>query len=82
MRSLRVRLLLLMLVVLIVTGALAAWFASRAITDRFQQYVIRRQEASQARRLQMEAMLPQILALHYAQYSNWAQYTVFQFHRR
>lgn len=71
MHSLRVRLLLLMLVVLVTTGTLAASFASRAITVRFQQYVIHRQEASRARREQMEAMLPQLLALHYFQYGSW-----------
>lgn len=71
MHSLRVRFLLLMLVVLVVTGALATWFASRAITERFQQYVLRRQETSKARRQQMQGMLPQILALHYFQYGTW-----------
>jgi signal transduction histidine kinase len=62
----RFRLLLLMLVVLAATGGLAAWLAGRAIAERFQQYLVTRQAASEERRTQMEALLPQLLADQYA----------------
>jgi signal transduction histidine kinase len=65
-RSLRVRLLLLMVLVLAAMGGLAAWLAGRAIAARFQQYLVTRQAASEERRTQLEALLPLLLADHYA----------------
>lgn len=70
-RSLRVRLLFLIVCVLAVAGGLAAWLASLAIAERFESYVINRQQASQERRAELEAMLPQLLADHYAHHSGW-----------
>lgn len=69
--SLRVRLLLLMLFVLVATGSLAAWLAAGAIKERFEQYLVSRQQASEARRDLLETMLPAILANHYAATGSW-----------
>jgi signal transduction histidine kinase len=72
-RSLRVRLLLLMLFVLVATGSLAAWLAAGAIKQRFEQYLVTRQQASEARRELLETMLPEILANRYAATGSWAE---------
>ena len=72
MRSLRVRLLLLMLFVLVATGSLAAWLAGRAIANRFEQYLISRQEASEARQARLALMLPELLAERYERAGSWA----------
>jgi signal transduction histidine kinase len=72
LRSLRVRLLLLIIGVLAVAGGLSAWLASLAIAERFEKYVINHQVESQARRTEIEAILPQLMADHYAQRGGWA----------
>ncbi|MDQ3250510.1 MAG: hypothetical protein M3Q45_15045, partial [Chloroflexota bacterium] len=71
LRSLRFRLLSLMVVVLMVTGGMAAWFASRVIIERFEQYVRSDQVASEGRRQQLSTLLPPILANHYTQNRGW-----------
>jgi signal transduction histidine kinase len=71
LRSLRVRLLLLILFVLVATGSLAAWLAGRAIADRFEQYLITRQEASEARQKRLAVMLPALLAAEYQRTERW-----------
>jgi signal transduction histidine kinase len=71
--SLRVRLLLLMLFVLVATGSLAAWLAAGAIKQRFEQYVVSRQQASEVRRDLLETMLPAILADRYQVSGSWAE---------
>ncbi len=73
LRSLRFRMLLLILFVLMVTGGMAAWFASRTIIQHFEQYLLRDQAAGQERRQHLSDMLPEILANHYAQNQNWQQ---------
>lgn len=73
MGSLRVRLLLLMLFVLVATGSLAAWLAAGAIKQRFEQYVVSRQQASEVRRDLLETMLPAILADRYQVSGSWAE---------
>jgi signal transduction histidine kinase len=70
-RSLRARLLFLMLTVLIAAGSLAAWLAGRAIAERFERYLISHQAASLERRQRLEELLPTLLATHYAQYEGW-----------
>lgn len=71
MRSLRARLLFLMLTVLIAAGSLAAWLAGRAIAERFERYLISHQAASLERRQRLEELLPTLLATHYAQHEGW-----------
>lgn len=73
MGSLRVRLLLLMLFVLVATGGLAAWLAAGAIKQRFEQYLVSRQQASEVRRDLLATVLPEILANHYAATRNWEE---------
>lgn len=75
LHSLRARLIALILLILVVTGGLAAWFASRAITNQFEQYLVRELNASQERRQQLTAMLPQIFANHYIRYGRWDHIT-------
>lgn len=70
-RSLRVRLLLLMLFVLVAAGSLAAWLAGRAIASRFEQYLITHQAASLERRQRLEELLPVLLSNQYAQRGDW-----------
>jgi signal transduction histidine kinase len=70
-RSLRARLLFLMLTVLIAAGSLAAWLAGRAIAERFERYLISHQAASLERRQRLEELLPTLLATHYAQHEGW-----------
>lgn len=71
LRSLRFRLLMLVVLVLLVTGGMSALLAGRTIIDRFEKYLLWDQAAGQERREHMEAMLPQILANHYAKNGNW-----------
>ena len=71
LRSLRFRLLMLIIFVLLVTGGMSAWLASRTIIAHFEGYLLWDQTASQARRQHLEAMLPQILANHYTQNGRW-----------
>jgi methyl-accepting chemotaxis protein len=60
-----------MLFVLVATGSLAAWLAGRAIAARFEQYLISRQEASEARQEQLAVMLPALLASEYERADSW-----------
>ncbi|MFN8487996.1 MAG: ATP-binding protein [Caldilineaceae bacterium] len=69
--SLRFRMLLLTICVLLVAGGMAMYFASGTIVARFKQYLLWEQTASQERRQHLEALLPQILANHYAENGNW-----------
>ena len=71
MQSLRTRLILLVVVVLVVAGSLATWFLSGAVRQRFEDYLLWEQTASQDRRARLEAMLPTVLADHYGQYGSW-----------
>jgi signal transduction histidine kinase len=73
LRSLRFRLLLFIIFVLIVTGGMAAWFASRTIIQRFEDYLKWDQVASEERRQHLNTMLPEILVTHYAQNNGWQQ---------
>jgi signal transduction histidine kinase len=67
----RTRLLLLIVFVLLVTGSLAAWFASQAVRDRFEQYLVYRQEESRDRREHLATLLPAVFADHYARTGTW-----------
>ncbi len=67
LRSLRAQLILLMVVVLLMTGSLSAWFASRAIEQRFDDFYSPQLVASEERRQLLESILPQILAAYYSQ---------------
>ncbi len=69
--SLRLRMFLLTICVLLVAGGMAMYFASGTIVTRFKQYLVWEQVASEERRQHLEALLPQILANHYAENGNW-----------
>jgi signal transduction histidine kinase len=71
MQSLRTRLILLVVIVLVVAGSLATWFLSRAVRQRFEDYLLWEQTASEDRRAHLEALLPVVLADHYRQYRSW-----------
>ena len=53
------------------TGALSTWFASRAITQRFEQYVVYEEAASQGRRDQLHTILPPLLSAYHTQNDGW-----------
>lgn len=66
-QSLRVRLLLLILAVLLITSGLSALFASNALENRFDEYYSQQQAASEERRKHLESILPDILETYYQQ---------------
>ena len=66
LNSLRNRFLLLIAVVLALTGVLTTWFASRAISQRFDNYVAYEITAGAANRDQLFTMLPPLFAASYA----------------
>lgn len=71
--SLRNRFLLLMVVVLVVTGLLTTWLASRAIAQRFQSYVISSQATSLDRLEKMKEVVPGMVQLMYEEHGGWAE---------
>lgn len=71
LRSLRFRLLLVIIIVLAVNAAAATVLASRVITQRFEQYVVYGEAASQQRRQSLQMTLPPLLHSFYAQEGSW-----------
>ena len=65
--SLRNRFLLLMVIVLVITGLLTTWLASRAIAQRFQSYVASSQKTNLDRLAKMNDIEPGMIKwLHLA----------------
>ncbi len=69
--SLRARLLLLILVALLLTGAVAFFFARQTISERFRRYVETEQVEGLARRTHLQEMLPQIVAAYAGRGRDW-----------
>lgn len=69
--SLRNRFLLLMVIVLLITGLLTTWLASRAIAQRFESYVTSSQKTSLDRLAKMNDIVPGMVELMYAEHQNW-----------
>lgn len=69
--SLRLRLILLMVLMLLVTGGLAALFAYLVVDAQMTQFVVNQEQLEQQRRQRLEAILPPVLAAYYDGKLSW-----------
>ncbi|MEZ4706156.1 MAG: ATP-binding protein [Caldilineaceae bacterium] len=69
--SLRLRLILLMVLMLLVTSGLAALFAYLVVNAQMDQFIAAQAQIEQHRQERLEAMLPPVLAAYYDRKLSW-----------